>query len=324
MTPTTSLPASVRRQVATAAEIEQQLRAATETLPQVTSLQEAAAPPAASAPVAVAPPQPVVSAPPSAPTTPALPNMDQALQQLARQNEELNRQLTAMGAQVDAQLKALKAAAEPAKPPPVTPGSDPRDAEVFGPEVIAMVDRKVAAAVAQVQAIAEQINTRIEAIEKNLGVVSNQAEYTVEQAFLRDLSALVPGWQSIDKEPGWHEFLRGVLPGTRKPRQHFLNEATGAYDAQLTADIFNTYLSTKAPAPAAPSTPNELEALSVPAPSAPTPPSPPAQAPIFKVSQVQSFYDDVARNKYRGREEEMRRIDAAINAAVAANRIIAD
>jgi uncharacterized protein YqgV (UPF0045/DUF77 family) len=323
MTPTTSLPASVRRQVASAAEIEQMLQAATAALPQVTSIQEVAAPPPV-APVApptpVTPPQPAVSV-----STPAPPNaMDQALQQLARQNEELTRQLTAMGTQVEAQLKALKAAQEPAKPPVPAPGSDPRDAEVFGPEVIAMVDRKVAAAIAQVQSIATSINTRIEAIENKLGVVSNTAEYTVEQAFLRDLTSLVPGWQAIDKEPGWHEYLRGILPGTRKPRQHFLNEATGAYDAQLTADIFNAYLSTKAPAPTPPSAPNELEAMSVPASSAPAAPAPPAQAPIFKVSQVQSFYDDVARGKYRGREEEMRRIDAAINVAVAANRIIAD
>jgi hypothetical protein len=309
-----TLPQAIRRQVQSAADIQAQLDAA-------------AAPPAPTPPAPVAPPPITVVVPPQ-PAVPAAqpaPISDGAtvqLQGLIAVNEQLRNTISQMGAQMTEMQAAMTRANTPPAPPP---GFKEDDVKVFGPDVMEMVDRKMAAALVEVRNIAGQITQRISDIENRLGVVNNKADYTVEQQFVMNLTKLVPNWSQVNEEPGWHAFLREMEPMSGKHRQEFLNDASKAYDAQRVAAIFRAYEATKATAPtppAATNTPQGLEEQIAPPTAAPAAAPTPAEAPAFTVSQVQSFYNDVVHNRYRGREQEMARIDAQINAAVAANRII--
>lgn len=307
------LPAAVRREVASAADIQTILANATAQLPVATPV---AAPPVVAAPPPVTP---VVAVVPPAPPPPiAVPqSQDVAIRALIQQNETLANSLRDMQAQL---IEAVKPKAPDA--PVVAPGTDPRDKEVFGEDVIAMVDRKVMAALEQVRNIAFQINERITKLETNVGVVSNKAEYTVERQFITALGAAVPDYETVNAEVGWHKWLGEVDPMIGEQRQTLLNAATRAFDAKRTAAIFNAYKATRAPAAAAPPAANELESQLAPAASAAAAPPAAAEIPYLKESQISSFYNDVARNRYAGREDEKNQIDALINQVVAAGRVI--
>jgi len=137
-----------------------------------------------------------------------------------------------------------------------------------------------------------------------------------QRAFLSELSALVPDWESIDKDPdfvGWlqepDEYLGGI-------RQDHLNQAASDFNASRIAAFIDAWKATqrKASTPAAPAT-----KYATPSNSAS---GTPAQGKTYTQAQFDNFYDSVAKGKFRGREVEARQIERELDLAAKEGRIL--
>lgn len=212
-----------------------------------------------------------------------------------------------------ASIKAEKAA----------PTVDPKDVETFGEDLLGMVQRVVDAKLGHTQA---QMDNRLVDLESQVQGTVQTVTGNAEALFLDRLAAMVPDYEAVNVEQGLLDWLAIVDPIYGEPRQAALDRAVAALNPVAVAAIFNAYKAAKgaaaAPAPGKPSPQSQLAKQASPRGSSSTPPAAPAASKrIYRQSEVAQFYDDVTKGRYRGRQEEMKREEAAINAALAEGRI---
>lgn len=227
-------------------------------------------------------------------------------------------ELTQLRNQV-AELIAAKA--EPATPSKEAP--DPRDVENFGADMIEMVkryaDQTYQALAAQLGKKAAEIETRIAALEQTLHGVSAKTESTLEQQFYAALDAQVPDWRQINEDRRWLEWLGQVDPVYGATRQAALDHAHQSLDVRRVTAVFKAFRE-QFPAQVQSSLEDQVAPVATAGPSARALPDSAAK-PVLSPKFVEKFFSDVGKNKYAGREAEMRRIEAEINSAAAEGRI---
>lgn len=204
---------------------------------------------------------------------------------------------------------------------PDKPITDPKDAEVFGADMVDMVQRVAEAMFGQA---AKSFDDRIAAIESRLEGTSREISRTAEEVFYDRLGTMVPDYEALNEDPGFLTWLGEVDPVYGAPRQAALTAAAGAMDVARVARIFLTYKNLSAPVTVAP-TPTasqQLERQVAPPTVNAAPPRQQAGKPLITESEVQAFYNDMRQGKYRGREDEAVRAEAIINAAMAEGRIV--
>lgn len=323
-----SLPKKIQQELERADALQAQLAAAAEQPQIVTDASQLVAP-AAPAPVEPPPPAPV----PPAPTEPPPPqdktdwrNKALTLEGMLRtQVPELktrNTVLESQIAQLQAQVEALKSAnTRPPEPPPKAT-VDPRDVEAFGESMMDMVQRYVTGAVAAAEAkmtsLSGSIESRLQALEGMVHTVGQKTDDTLETQFWSQLQRLVPEYQSINDSPGWQAWLAEVDTLTGVQRQVALSAAQKARNAERVAAIFDLYLKSIPPSPAA-----ALASQVSPAPGGAG--AAPAAAParqLISEKFINDFYRDMQRGKYQGREAEASQIEAAIHQAAAEGRVV--
>jgi len=233
-------------------------------------------------------------------------DMKSRLRAIEQQNEQLAAQLTAQ------------------KEAPVSPASpDPKYADVFGQDLVEMVQR---VAESMFGAAAKQIDDRLAAVEQKLTGTTKAVAQTAEDVFLARLKEAVPDYVEINGNQDFLDWLAEIDEVYGVPRQSALTSAAEALDVVRVAKVFKAFKAMSAPvAPtqvAAPvrNTASELERQIAPSTVASAPVQG-SQPMIFRVADVQGFYRDVERGKYRGREQEAAAIEARINSALAEGRI---
>jgi len=130
-----------------------------------------------------------------------------------------------------ANMQAAPAPA-PAEPPPAS-GYSAEDVSQFGDDMIDLVQR-VSRQVAQ--DMMAELKTTIQGMEGNLQNVQKQAAVSAEQAFQNRLNALSPGWEKIDGDAKFVEWLR-----ESPTRNNLFAEAVKSLDAVAVADVMNLY-----------------------------------------------------------------------------------
>lgn len=225
--------------------------------------------------------------------------------------EQQNRQLAA---QLEA---ATKAAATPPKP-------DPKDVETFGQDLVEMVQRQVEG---MISGAAKQFDERLNAFEQKLTGTTKAVAQTAEEIFLSRLKEQVPNYVEINGDQDFLTWLAEIDDVYGLPRQSALTNAADALDADRVAKVFKAFLATKTPAPApapaaapARTSASDLERQITPSTVA-TAPAASAQPESYSVKDVNAFYDDVRKGKYRGREQLAAEIEVRINRALAEGRI---
>ena len=217
----------------------------------------------------------------------------------------------------DQLINQLKASLETKKPEPEVQ-VDPKDAEVFGADMVDMVRRVTLAAYA---GVAQQFDQRLTAIEQHLQGTANAVAKTTDEIFLERLKVRVPDYESINTSDGFLAWLDEIDPVYGLPRQDALTKAGDARDAERVAAIFLAYKATlQAPAPTTPAA-TKLDKQVAPRSTASTPAPTPARV-TFTVAEVQAFYRAVQRGEYRGREAEAAALEQTYNAALAEGRIV--
>lgn len=283
----------------------------------------------APAPVAAGETTQVAPAPVVAPAPPAPPQEDweqkfRTLQgkyhaevpQVTAKNKTLEAQVIALTEQVQALTKATQQAKPPEKPP-----VDPRDVEQFGQDLVEMVTRNAQATITRMaDAVSGELNKlsqRVSQLEGNVNSVVEDTAQTKEAKFYEELAKAVPEWQQINQSAAFHRWLETVDPVYGVPRQTALTTAHDRLDGARVVAIFNQFLETVVPTPTldsqtAPRTTNAAPA---------TAPAPATQRTITS-RDVEAFYRDVTRGKYRQDPEGQLRREAEINAAIAEGRVI--
>lgn len=210
--------------------------------------------------------------------------------------------------------------AKPAEKPEVS--LDPKDAEVFGADMVDMVQRVAEAMFGQA---AKSFDARIAAIEQRLEGTSREVSRTAEEVFYDRLGTMVPDYEALNEDPGFLAWLGEVDPVYGAPRQAALTAAAGAMDVTRVARIFLTYKNLQSQAPVTQTPPASQQLERQVAPPTVNAPQPRQQGskPLITEAEVQSFYNDMRQGKYRGREDEAVRAEAIINAAMAEGRIVA-
>lgn len=203
---------------------------------------------------------------------------------------------------------------EAAEKPPL----DPKDAEVFGADLVEMVRRTAEQMFGQA---ARRIDDRLKALEQHLQGTNQMVGRTAEQVFLDQLRQAVPDYEAVNANEGFLAWLAEEDPVYGVPRQNALTAAANALDAQRVAKVFLAWKATQQ-APEAPPKPSAQLEKQVAPRSAASAPVAQAQRQVFTVAEVEAFYRDVAQGKYRGREAEAAQVEAMFNAALSEGRLV--
>lgn len=266
--------------------------------------------------------------PPAAPATPPLPteNWEQRFKTLQGMfNAEvpaLRTQLKAAESKLTTALEQIQALSAAKEQPPAKPDVDPRDIEAFGQDLMDMVMRNLTAAGQQlrteVHAEVQRVEARVKALEDSVNGVSERTNATMEQQFYASLKQFVPDWEQVNAQQDWLNWLGETDPTFGVPRQRALDVAIQAMDASRVAAVFRQFK-----AASVSRVPETIETQRVPAGGGGGPaPVAGAAKPVIASKFVQTFYTDVAKGRYRGREAEAERIEAEINLAASEGRIL--
>jgi hypothetical protein len=203
----------------------------------------------------------------------------------------------------------------------------PQDVEDYGDtiEVIRRAAREenqaLAAELAAVKAELRKVSTVVPTVER---VTRAQAE-SQEQIFWDRLTAAVPDWQSINNDPQFHDWLLEVDPISGLNKQVFLEEAQKRFDVNRIATFFNAWKD-QTNAPKAQyqrdSRQSQLERQITPGRSRGNTRQP-SSPRVYSRQDIATFYSDVRKGVYRGRDDERARIEADIFAAQAEGRVVA-
>lgn len=158
-----------------------------------------------------------------------------------------------------------------------------------------------------------------------LNRVAGQQQQTANQSFLSELSRLVPDWQAINNETGFHNWLLEVDPLTGSTRQQYLEDAHSQLDVNRVANFFQAWLAANPQAsdaqPTTPSPASELERQVAPGKSRSAPTTGAQDGKMYTPADIQQFYRDVTSGKFNGKDKERARIEADIFAAQRDGRI---
>lgn len=287
-----------------------------------------------------APPEPA-----PAPVTPSIPSSeddltweqrfrtvqgkyDAEVPRLSADLRVLEAKLSAATTEIE-RLKALK----PAEPqPPKKSLVTDKDVEAFGSDLIDVMDRKA-------REVAENmVDTKVSNLEaenrllkeKLDGITANQVS-DKRTAYFDKLGQEVPDFVALNVDQGFLKWLAEVDPLSGFPRQEYLNKAWAEFDARRTAVLFNAYKQTLAPA-APPTPPANQQVPSQPrqqlqrqvAPNKSTvsdTPASTASTKLWTVKEIETFYADVRRGAYQGKEAARAQVEAEIDQAVAQGRV---
>lgn len=170
-----------------------------------------------------------------------------------------------------------------------------------------------------------------ETAQKLTALESNSAQDR-QVKFAAALNTKHPGWQTMGQDPNWAMWLSQKDRYSPRKRLDLLKEANQSLDYETVINLLDDFKADMAKAgnssalsPSTPVTPAPPAVPFVTPPSGPG--SPPAnlnpQGPeTVTRSFINQFYQDKVRGKYKGREKEADAIEAKINAATQAGRIL--
>ena len=201
----------------------------------------------------------------------------------------------------------------------------------FGPEFLDVVGRR---AEEIFMPRAQAYEQKIAQLEQQVAGVGGYVQRNARQDMMEELDQRVPGWRDVNLSDGFKSWLALPDPFTGAIRHEQLKAAWGRNATPQAEAFFKGFLAEEAAtnpargrlAPArAPSNGSprpSLEDFAAPgrAKSAATG-QVPAEKPVYTRPEITKFYTDCAAGRWRGREEERKRIDADIQLAGIEGRV---
>jgi len=158
------------------------------------------------------------------------------------------------------------------------------------------------------------VQSQIQPLTQSMTDVQNGQARTAENRFWDRVDA-IPNWDAINKSPEFNNWLDKSAPYTGMTHRQILQKAQTDLNAAVVTEIFNDFAVSKSPSPGV--SPSKTGK-----PVAPKPHISPAKgagassAPVQKktwtVTQVNKFYVDVQKGKYRNKEKERKQTEQDI------------
>jgi len=320
-----ALPKQVQAELDAAELIEQQLAQS-----QPPADDAPADPPAADPPEPPAPEATPVAVEPSAEE---LTFKQRYLSLQGMYNAEVPR-LNAQVRELTQKVNELTAAAAPAPKveAPAAPAQSlitDADVEAYGADLIELMKRSAQETARAHDARLAQLEAENAHLKAQVGGVAEQQSMSQRQSYLAQLAGSVPDYVEVNADQGFLDWLLETDPLSGVVRQAYLDDAFARFDVTRTAALFDAYKAGSRPAttpasraPQARS--RELQSQIAPGTARASAAATPSNAAkSWSMAEVQSFYTDVAKGKYKGQETEQLRIEAEIDLAMAQGRLTA-
>jgi hypothetical protein len=268
--------------------------------------------------------QPVVTQQPQPPQDDSWEQRYRTLQGIHnKQVGELKDRLDQLSAQHQQLLDRLNAPPPAAQPQPVAPNS--QDVEVFGEDLVRMIQRT---AEQMLGPVATSVEQRLSQLEQNLQGTNRVVAKTADDTFFTDLRTQVPNFDQINTSEPFLAWLAEEDDLTGLPRQSALTAAGNARDLNRVVKVFKAFFkatghSAESSAPATPASRLQAQVSPVSSGNGSASVTTNAQGkPLITTQQVERFYSDVRRGAYRGNDQMRMATEAVINEALAEGRIL--
>jgi hypothetical protein len=211
------------------------------------------------------------------------------------------------------------------KPEKVEPLITDKDEQAFGSDLLDVVKRQaqevIRAERSQFQQVIEELRTENVKLNQQLGNVSERQGANDRRAYLATLEQTVPGFEQINVDPKFLEWLAERDPMSGLSRKAYLEDAFTAFDTERTSAIFNSWPGARAYQQSKPSPRADLAKQVAPTVTrAATTPSAPNDR-VWSMTEIDTFYRDVSRGVFQGRDADVQRIEAEIDLAVSQGRV---
>ncbi len=279
--------------------------------------------------------QPEEVAGPATEAQPAAPAEDweHKYRSLAGHNEALNKRLNEL------ELVLASIPQGPQDPPesktqaaaPATLLTD-EDREDYGEDLIDVIRRAAREELTPLQQKIASLEAENAHLRSAFGGVSKNMAKTARQSVYDELTKAVPDWETVNKDPDFLAWLSEVDVYAGRKRGDMLQEAFQKSDAPRVRRFFEgfaaerTSVSQEQQAPVAGRNPkttlNDMVAPGRPRNAGNTTAAQDGKK-LWQQREVQAFYADVQRGRYRGKEKEKNRLERDIIAAANEGRITA-
>ena len=175
------------------------------------------------------------------------------------------------------------------------------------------------------QRVNEAVNAQVQTVQEF------QAE-TRSQHYWDVVNQELPDWQATRDDPAFASWLNEIDPYAGVSRADLTQDAIQKFDAHRVINIYKGFRATKEnqPPTSTASSPSSNIPPVNPADALVAPPSgsrsAPASTPIKETpitsAYIKQFYNDAAKGKYRAKDKEFQIIEARINHAVAAGKVV--
>lgn len=173
--------------------------------------------------------------------------------------------------------------------------------EDYGPEFVNLVRRAVREAT-------DPLNAQISTLQASVQFATAEAGNALVTRMRAELDQLVPGWDRLNTDPGFVAWSRQAETFSGVQRSHLMQQAWNSGDAQRLASFFRAYRPGAEGQAYHPHTAQQRPHVD--------------SRPTYSAADVAKFYSDVARGRWRNREQERQRIDIELQQAAREGRVI--
>lgn len=206
-----------------------------------------------------------------------------------------------------------------------------KDTEDFGEETIDVIRRAAREEYAPYMQRLAQLENMLNNVQQNvmprLDQVQQHQAMSAEQQFWSGLQQAIPNWKEINSNQNFHAWLLEVDPLFDMKRQDVLQQAQQNLDLNRVITFFRTWMNQAGYSDNDRGSKNtqgsQLEKQIAPGRSRSGPAPTASNKRTYTRTDIQSFFDDVRKGKYKGREKERDRIERDIFAAQSDGRITA-
>lgn len=221
--------------------------------------------------------------------------------ELRGQNQQLQQEI--------ADIKTLmeKVEAAPAAQEPVFTEAEIKE---YGQDFLDMVVR-VAGSINAGKS-QDDIAQELQELKGTLNTIVTQQVQTEEERFYAALDKMVPDWEQINESEAFKAWLKEKMPLTSSERQRFLDAAHKRFDVETVASFFTTFkgesgVSYMPDTKTAPGTKPDVEGGQ--------------ETFIVTQREIATFYDEMKKGMWKGREQEARENEMKINRAIRDGRV---
>ena len=234
-----------------------------------------------------------------------------------------NRDLSSRVSQLEGLLSTMQ---EPAQQTPVQSEKLITDDDVkeYG-DSIAVMRKAAREEVSQEIAQLKQQLGQLQGVLPQVQQVQAQQKKSGEQTFWSTIASEVPNWSDINNDPDFQSWLLAIDPLTGISRQTYLEDAQKNLDASRVVNFFRTWEGENGKTNTAQvdrtAQQSQLQKQVAPGRSRNNGVKASGQNRTYTPNDIQEFYADVRKGKYKGRDDERGRIERDIFAAQQEGRI---